>query len=477
MRRYYYVLCLLACFLPVPASAAVRITEVAWMGVQGEGGQYGEWIELYNDADTEVDVSGWKLAADTETLFTLATSIPAGGYLLVERTTASMTDPVPGVSGESGSFGGGGIANTGEDMGLYDASGAAVDMLRFSGGWPAGDAQTKETMQYLNGTWVTAAPSPGEATTATSTDPEETDDEDDDSSQEVSTSASKSAEPKAPAPKTPAPTEPHIELVVPKQLYQYVEESFTANVVLAKGFRPSEGKLVWNMGDGTIRTTQSITPITYSYSYEGTYTVWVEYYRSPSDTAPTLSASTSVAVMAPKLSIAVADDGKAVTITNASSLPIDLSGWRVVASGQYAALPARTMLGPKASITISAATMGFPSSISGGATLTRPTGERMLSGALTVSPAQSALKAQAMPAANRNISIIPSDEEQNVVSALAVPAPLTASAQDIFAPADTMDSGETEQKSRTGTMVVLGAALAAVALLFTFFHRAMAKQG
>ncbi len=142
--------------------ADIKINEIAWMGTAGS--QYSEWIELYNNREEAVSLEGWKLLkAGTDTFFTLTKTIAAKGYLLIERTTASAPDAVAGINDESGSFGSGGLKNTGEDLALKDKDGNTVDSVLFAGGWPAGDAKTKETMQWSGTAWITGVGTPDAA--------------------------------------------------------------------------------------------------------------------------------------------------------------------------------------------------------------------------------------------------------------------------------------------------------------------------
>jgi hypothetical protein len=64
--------------------ASVRVNEV-----ESNGGTPGDWIELINTGTTAVDVSGWGLRDNdsTRAIYRLpaGTSIPAGGYLVVEE--------------------------------------------------------------------------------------------------------------------------------------------------------------------------------------------------------------------------------------------------------------------------------------------------------------------------------------------------------------------------------------------------------
>ncbi|MEK7173873.1 MAG: lamin tail domain-containing protein, partial [Patescibacteria group bacterium] len=82
---------LLLLILPSNVLGAVVVNEIAWMGTVTSAND--EWIELYNNGSEAVDLTGWRItAADGQPDITLDanicpnTTIPAGGYFLLERT-------------------------------------------------------------------------------------------------------------------------------------------------------------------------------------------------------------------------------------------------------------------------------------------------------------------------------------------------------------------------------------------------------
>ena len=82
----------------VTGEPEVAVSEVAWMGPGGSAND--EWIELVGNVRGPVVVDGWRLeAADGTPSIALAGTIPAGGYLLLER---SDDESVPGVAAEVG---------------------------------------------------------------------------------------------------------------------------------------------------------------------------------------------------------------------------------------------------------------------------------------------------------------------------------------------------------------------------------------
>lgn len=119
-------------------SLLVVINEIAWAGTKA--GSSDEWLELFNNSTNTIDLVGWTLkAADGSPTITFAsstgtTTIPSGGYFLLERTNASTTDVA-----EDYIFTGA-LNNDGEKLELRDRQNKLIDLLDFSSGWPAGSS-------------------------------------------------------------------------------------------------------------------------------------------------------------------------------------------------------------------------------------------------------------------------------------------------------------------------------------------------
>lgn len=156
--------------IPVQASAAVLISEIAWMGTSVDNGSFCEWVELMNDGPESVSLSGWILkTVDAGMSVTLSGSIDAGGFYLIERATPSACpDPVPGIDADLSRSFGGGLSNAGEVL-ILAHNGVEIDRIDASGGWEAvvgGDSAQKYTAQRTGSSWVTAIATP-RATNAT----------------------------------------------------------------------------------------------------------------------------------------------------------------------------------------------------------------------------------------------------------------------------------------------------------------------
>ncbi len=335
------------------ASANVRITEIAWMGTAES--QFGEWFELFNDSSDEVNLAGWKLYEDdgAQLVFTLTKSIPAGGYLLVERTTASSPDPVPGINDESGPFSGSGFSNAGEDLVLKDAQGSSIQTLSFLSGWPAGEAETKKTMQWDGTKWITGVATPKAGATGG--------DEEEEPPSETPNEGVAYVAPKF---------EPKIELLIPKPIYATIAGEYDAKTFLDFG-EVYNGVFLWNMGDGTIYKSNTPKVVKHSYKYPGTYTISFAYYRSVYDRKAVLSKSVERTVIDPKIIFNVVIN-EGFQFTNTDSVPIDLSGWVIVLPDKVIDLPPFTIVGSKQTIIMPLSVFDLGSSDYTKATLETP---------------------------------------------------------------------------------------------------------
>lgn len=84
----------------------------------------GEFIELFNNGNSPVSLSGWSLATKNGKYFSLSGhSIAAGGYLILPRSETKLT-----------------LKNSEETILLYNGQGRLVDRSSFSGAAPDGQS-------------------------------------------------------------------------------------------------------------------------------------------------------------------------------------------------------------------------------------------------------------------------------------------------------------------------------------------------
>lgn len=128
----------------------VVINEIAWAGTPASG--YDEWIELKNNTDQEIDLTGWTLSwnEDTDNPRRIefpepkegeeARVIPPQGFYLLERTNDDTITDI-----EADLIYTGGLDNQGESLILKNPEGEVIDTANADGGeWPAGTASNGE---------------------------------------------------------------------------------------------------------------------------------------------------------------------------------------------------------------------------------------------------------------------------------------------------------------------------------------------
>ena len=131
---------LIAAFLiTLQAQAQIVITEIMYN--PPESGQDSlEYIELYNNSSSTVDLSGWTFTEGVTHTFANGTTLAAGEYL----TIAELSSAFESVFGNPPTFQweDGALTNGGEDIELSDATGAVIDYVDYSNGnpWPSGAA-------------------------------------------------------------------------------------------------------------------------------------------------------------------------------------------------------------------------------------------------------------------------------------------------------------------------------------------------
>ena len=95
-----------------------------------------EYIELFNNSDTEVDVSGWRITGGVEFTIPLGTTIQANGYLVIASDIEKFNAVHSGVNNLVGGWVGR-LSNKGERLEVISTDGKVIDTVRYSdeGDW------------------------------------------------------------------------------------------------------------------------------------------------------------------------------------------------------------------------------------------------------------------------------------------------------------------------------------------------------
>jgi hypothetical protein len=113
----------------------VVINEVAWSGTLSDSS--GEWIELYNPGEVDIDLNGWKLVADDSVpSINLSGEILAGDYFLLERTNDQTISNITADQIYTGE-----LRSSNETLRLLAPNDTLIDSANLDGGpWPGGSA-------------------------------------------------------------------------------------------------------------------------------------------------------------------------------------------------------------------------------------------------------------------------------------------------------------------------------------------------
>lgn len=127
----------------------VVINEIAWSGTVASA--FDEWIELYNNENYDVSMSGWRLMTESESpkiAFQAGSYIPANGYYLIERTDDNA---VSNVKADYTVGFGNGLSDSGEVLILRDSDLKEVDRVGTWGDkWFAGDSSSRTSMERIS---------------------------------------------------------------------------------------------------------------------------------------------------------------------------------------------------------------------------------------------------------------------------------------------------------------------------------------
>lgn len=119
----------------------VVINEVMWMGSTANSGD--EWIELYNNTDTDVDLEGWELQNTGVPVMAAGSVIPARGYFLISRLDQATSILDTAIDLQSPTLSLNNNCSTNGAIQLIDETLDVIDQTVCSGSdWPAGHSGT-----------------------------------------------------------------------------------------------------------------------------------------------------------------------------------------------------------------------------------------------------------------------------------------------------------------------------------------------
>jgi hypothetical protein len=288
-----------------------------------------EWIELYNNGN-EVDLTGYVIESESKKIsIKLSGLIANKAYYLIERTDENS---VPNVVADLIATFGNGLSNAGDNLYLKNSDGQIVDSLNFSSGWPAGDNITKQTMQLVSGSWLTAEATPKKAPIGAQQQGDQSNNSDSNESGNANQNTNSSSTQKSGG----------SSYVAPKNLSRFLinlgEEQLSQIPVNIEvdyrddyGNKPSYGFYRVSFGDGIEKDFKLNEPISHIYEYKGDYKISVKFLESVWSIVPKKQASINVSINEPVIDIDI-NHAPILVVKNKSTKDIDLSNFNFVSS-------------------------------------------------------------------------------------------------------------------------------------------------
>lgn len=317
--RFFVIATLL--LLAHTVSAQVVITEVMY---DPEGSDAGyEWVEIENRGSAPVVIgegkSGWKFFEDGthHALVSVRgeTTLGAGGIGIIADNADNFFETNPSFNGTlfDSSFS---LKNTGETIALKNSDGVEESSVSYD---PTLGAQGDgNSLQEKGGVWVSASPTPGMRASGGAGVPP--------SQEKVTGGGGGSSSPSVPRGNSTLSLRA-------KSTVAIVGAPFTFEP--RAGGSEEEAYYQWSFGDGATSMIWGAHPISHTYYYPGTYTVFLE--------APNLnlSAKLSVRAVAPEVFLITQGDRvhSSVTIENRGSEELDMEKWQLLSEGNIFILP------------------------------------------------------------------------------------------------------------------------------------------
>ncbi len=323
----------------------------------------GRFIELYNDSDTNVDLTGWYIQRKTSTGSSFSSlvsntnftnkTINAHDYFVISKVSLTNSDIVLSSLTLTES-------NT---IQIKNSNGDVVDKI----GWgsvtdcidpcPENPPEGKSIKKKNNGSWVADTPTPGEINEDTVL-PDSGD----------SSSSSSSVSPTVINVSEIKNKKEDIKVKIITKSFVLVGNplTLTASVLRNKEEVLSDGRYFWNFGDGdskeiTLREINNIEKFTHTFSYPGEYNVYLEYYPNYYGGAPV--AFDQVAIKVIPIDVVISRVGEEqdffVELSNDTNYDEDISNWIIMSDKKSFIIPRNTILGAKKKIIISPRVSGF----------------------------------------------------------------------------------------------------------------------
>ncbi len=300
-----------------------------------------EWIEVYNDTGSGIDLSTWKFN-ESGTNHSLVASqggtvIPANGYAVIADNPTKFLLDYPTFSGIlfDSSFS---LSNSGELIVMKDGNGAQIDSVNYSSA--IGGNDDGSTLSFISGSWLRGQATPASENIASLIPLVAT------TTSEITLSRAATTAPGA-----------DITFILPEDrtVVAGADANFTARAINSDKKQIDGLNYTWTFGDGGTRLGKSVV---YNYSYPGYYIAYLEAQNDHISGSDRIR----VRVISPDIEIpnsGNSDHGAFIDLKNNSNSEMDISHWFLDIDGLRYQLPGNTIISGGKLTRFSGKEMGF----------------------------------------------------------------------------------------------------------------------
>ena len=122
----------------------IVINEIMYAPTAAYGGQYNEWIELYNNDTNAINITGWKICDKT---ISPNTTMQPCDYVIIARNDTKFVEYYPDAACTVIKVAIGSLSNDGEIINLNDSSSTVISSVNYTECADAGMAKTNKTLE------------------------------------------------------------------------------------------------------------------------------------------------------------------------------------------------------------------------------------------------------------------------------------------------------------------------------------------
>ncbi len=330
-------------FLPKFCLAGIQISEIYYDPPGTDTGH--EWIEIENNSDSDVDLTGWKFFENnsnhTLTLIAGSAVIPAHGFAIIADNAVTFSSDFPQFSGIlfDSVFS---LSNTGETLVLKDVNGEVIDTAVYTS--ESGANGDGNSLNGSQNTWQSFLATPGASNSNQSNDSGDNSgsggnsgngdngggDNGGNNNQNNNSNNSQSGSSIGTSTTTATKKEKNYSAKITLVSNTVLADSdviFNAKIINLEGLATTRGNLFWNFGDGESIYLRSAEPIVHSYVYPGRYVATLMYYENYYDPLPKVTDRITITVK--EVQIEFEDDGLSIFLKNTSNTEMDISYWQI----------------------------------------------------------------------------------------------------------------------------------------------------